>query len=82
MKYTEFTAAVAIQSLKSKVPTDFRFEYTQISIDLSTVVYFKEYFHVATSEFKNTHIEVLLQNQASPIILVVGYEDFKQLLNK
>ena len=82
MKYTEFTAAVAIQSLKSKVPTDFRFEYTQISIDLSTVVYFKEYFLVATSEFKNTHIEVLLQNQASPIILVVGYEDFKQLLNK
>lgn len=50
----EYTAAVEIQSLKSKVPTDFRFEETKISVDLTKVVWFKEYFHVATSKFQET----------------------------
>ena len=48
----EYIAAVEIQSLKSKVPTDFRFEETKICIDLDKVVWFKEYFHVATDKFQ------------------------------
>lgn len=74
----EYTAAVEIQSRKSKVPTDFRFEQTKICIDLSKVVWFKEYFHVATDKFQNTHAEVLLFGQIKPIILVIGYEELKK----
>ena len=81
-KMKEYTAAVAIQSLKSKVPTDFRFEETKICIDLSKIVWFKEYFHVATDKFKSTHTEVLLFGQSDPIILVIGYEDLKKDINK
>lgn len=74
----EYIAAVEIQSRKSKVPTDFRFEQTKICIDLSKVVWFKEYFHVATDKFQNTHAEVLLFGQSKPIILVIGYEELKK----
>ena len=77
----EYTAAVEIQSLKSKVPTDFRFEETKISVDLTKVVWFKEYFHVATSKFQETHTEVLMYGDQSPIILVVGYQELKKDIN-
>lgn len=78
----EYIAAVAVQSLKSKVPTDFRFEETKISIDLNKVIWFKEYFHRATDKFQRTHTEVLLFGQSEPIILVIGYEDLKKDINK
>ena len=77
----EYNAAVAVQSLKSKVPTDFRLEVTKISIDLSKVVWFKEYFHIATDKFKDTHTEVLMFGHQNPIILVVGYEQLKKDIN-
>ncbi len=78
----EYIAAVEIQSLKSKVPTDFRFEETKICIDLDKVVWFKEYFHVATDKFQNTHTEVLLFGQSKPIILVVAYDQLKKEITK
>lgn len=71
----EYIAAVEVQSRKSKVPTDFRFEETKIRIDLGKIVWFKEYFHIATNKFKNTHTEVLLFGQSKPIILVIGYNE-------
>lgn len=74
----EYIAAVEVQSLQSKVPTDFRFEETKIRIDLDKVVWFKEYFHVATDKFQDTHTEVLLFGQNKPIILVIPYETLWQ----
>ena len=56
----EYNIAVEVQSLKSKVPTDFRFEETKISIDLNKVVWFKQYWHVGTDKFQESHTEVLL----------------------
>ena len=69
----EYIAAVEVQSRKSKVPTDFRFEETKIRIDLNKIVWFKEYFHVATNKFQDSHTEVLLFGQSKPIILVICY---------
>jgi len=77
----EYKAAVLVQSLKSKVPTDFRFEETKISLDLDDVVWFKEYFHMSTNKFKSSHTEVLMHGQGTPIVLVVGYEQMKKDIN-
>jgi len=78
----EYNIAVEVQSLKSKVPTDFRFEETKISIDLNKVVWFKQYWHVGTDKFQESHTEVLLFGQSKPIILVIGYEQLKKDINK
>ena len=82
MKYKEFTTAVAVQSLKSKVPTDFRFEDTQISVDLDMIIWFKQYWHAATDKFKDTHTEVCFAGLSSPVILVINYNELKELLNE
>ncbi len=82
MKYIEFTAAVAIQSLKSKVPTDFRFEETKISVDLDKIIWFKQYWHLGTDKFKETYTEVMFSDNSKPIIFVIGYEELKNILNK
>ena len=74
----EYNIAVEVQSLKSKVPTDFRFEETKISIDLNKVVWFKQYWHIGTDKFQESHTEVLLFGQSKPIILVIGYEQLKK----
>jgi hypothetical protein len=79
MNFKEFTAAVAVQSLKSKVPTDFRFEETKISIDLDKIVWYKEYWHVGTNKFKTTYTEVYVDGTDKPVILVIGYEDLKKM---
>lgn len=79
MNFKEFTAAVAVQSLKSKVPTDFRFEETKISIDLDKIVWYKEYWHVGTNKFKTTYTEVCVDGTDKPVILVIGYEDLKKM---
>lgn len=78
----EYNIAVEVQSLKSKVPTDFRFEETKISIDLNKVVWFKQYWHIGTDKFQESHTEVLLFGQSKPIILVIGYEQLKKDINK
>jgi len=74
----EYIAAVAVQSLKSKVPTDFRFEETKIMINLDRVSWFKQYWNVATEKFKHTYTEVLIHGQEIPILIVIPYEEFKQ----
>lgn len=81
-KMKEYIAAVAVQSLQSKVPTDFRFEETKIMLDLERVVWFKEFFHPRTDKFQSTHTEILIFGQSSPIVLVIGYEEFKKDINK
>ncbi len=78
----KWRAAVAVQSLQSKVPTDFRFEETKIMLDLERVVWFKEFFHPRTDKFQSTHTEILIFGQSSPIVLVIGYEEFKKDINK
>ena len=77
----EFIIAVEVQSLKSKVPTDFRFEETKIMLNLNSVVWFKEYWHVATDKFQDSHTEVLIQGTSKPITIVIGYEEFKKKFN-
>tara|TARA_R100000388_G_C7188744_1_gene132431 strand:+ start:232 stop:483 length:252 start_codon:yes stop_codon:yes gene_type:complete len=81
MNFKEFTAAVAVQSLKSKVPTDFRFEETKISIDLDMIVWYKQYWHIGTDKFKESHTEVCIAGINNPVILVIGYEDLKKIMN-
>ena len=68
MNFKEFTAAVAVQSLKSKVPTDFRFEETKISIDLDMIVWYKQYWHIGTDKFKESHTEVCIAGINNPVI--------------
>ena len=53
-----------------------------MQIDLSKIVWFKEYFHVSTNKFQNTHTEVLLFGQSKPIILVVAYDQLKKEITK
>lgn len=74
----EFIATVAVQSKHSKVPTDFRFEKTKVMIDLSRVIFFKEYYHIPTEKFMSTHIEVVVYGQQVPLCLEIGYDDFRK----
>ena len=80
MKYKEFIVAVAIQSKKSKVPTDFRFETTRIMIDLNKVIWCKEYFHEATDEFNGDYTDIFVSGQDKQMTLQINYDDFKKLL--
>lgn len=82
MAKKEFTVSVAIQSKQSRVPTDFRFEDTKITLELDDVIYFKEYFHYNTDKFQKEYTDVLLRGLSIPIILKIKYDDFKELFKK
>jgi hypothetical protein len=82
MAKKEFTLALAIQSKHSKVPTDFRFENTRITLELDDVSYFKEYFHHATDKHQKDYTDVLLKGSSNPVTLKIGYDDFKELFKK
>jgi len=77
MKLKEFTAAVPIQSSTSKIPTDFQFYMTKVTIDLNDVAYFKQYFHYGREAFQDDYTEVLMKGAEKPIVLQIGYEEFK-----
>tara|TARA_R110002012_G_scaffold3265_1_gene15220 strand:+ start:6286 stop:6543 length:258 start_codon:yes stop_codon:yes gene_type:complete len=80
MRYKEFIVALAIQSKKSKVPTDFRFETTKIMLDLDKVIWCKQYFHEATDEFNDDYTNIFVDGQNDEMTLQVNYDDFKKLL--
>ncbi len=77
MKLKEFTAAVPIQSSTSRIPTDFAFFETMITIDLEDIAYFKQYFHLGREAFQDDYTEVLMKGAEKPIVLRIGYEEFK-----
>jgi hypothetical protein len=74
----EFITTIAVQSKHSKVPTDFRFEKTKVMIDLSKVIYFREYYHPGTEKFMDTHVEVVVFGQSVPLYLEMSYKEFKK----
>ena len=80
MKYKEFIVALAIQSKRSKVPTDFRFETTKIMLDINKVIWCKQYFHEATDEFKHDYTDIFVEGQDKQMTLQISYEEFKKLL--
>ena len=82
MRLKEFTAAVPIQSKTSKIPTDFTFGLTLITLDLSDIAFFKQYFHVGREAFQEDYTEVLMKGHHEPIVLKIGYEEFKEHFNK
>tara|TARA_R110001592_G_scaffold85153_8_gene251543 strand:+ start:15035 stop:15292 length:258 start_codon:yes stop_codon:yes gene_type:complete len=80
MKYKEFIVALAIQSKKSKVPTDFRFETTKIMLDLNKVIWCKQYFHEATDKFNDDYTNVFIDGQNDEMTIQINYDDFKKIL--
>ena len=78
MKLKEFIAAVPVQSNTSKVPTDFTFFMTKVTIDLNDIAYFKQYFHYGREAFQNDYTEVLMKGAEKAIVLKIGYEEFKK----
>tara|TARA_R100000541_G_scaffold370_11_gene3207 strand:+ start:14778 stop:15026 length:249 start_codon:yes stop_codon:yes gene_type:complete len=78
MKLKEYTAAIAIQSSTSKIPTDFQFHETLITIDLEDIAYFKQYFHLGREAFQKDYTEILMKGAEKPIVLKIGYKQFKK----
>jgi|TARA_R110002020_G_scaffold17044_16_gene60334 hypothetical protein len=78
MKLKEFTAAVPIQSKTSKIPTDFQFYMTLVTIDLDDIAYFKQYFHPGREAFQDDYTEVLMKGAEKPIVLQIAYKKFKK----
>ena len=48
-----------------------------ITIDLEDIAYFKQYFHLGREAFQNDYTEVLMKGAEKPIVLRIGYEEFK-----